>query len=388
MEILIHYAGEIGIKGKNRPLFEKKLLDNIRSSIRKIGYNKLKKTYRRISIELKSDYEKDKILNLLSCIPGIAYYCLAETCPLNIEEIKNTALNLAKKLNPKTFCISTNRSNKNFNLQSGEINETVGKYITENLKNKVDLEHHDLVIFIEIAEDKAYLYTKKIKGLGGLPVGVTGKLIALISGGIDSPVAALRMLKRGCSIVLLHFHNYSQHSQNVKNKILDLSKILSKFQFKTKLYNIDFKLIQQEIVKKIPSEFRMIIYRRLMFKIGEEFLKKELASGFVTGDSLAQVASQTIENLQVINEITKFPIFSPLIGSDKLDIIKEAKEIGTYDISVLPYEDCCSYLVAQHPITKSNLEEIKKLEEKLNINELIQLALKNYEYKEFINLSN
>ena len=386
MEILIHYAGEIGIKGKNRPLFEKKLLDNIRSSIRKVGYTKLKKSYRRIIVEPKNN--TDQILKLLNCISGIAYYCLAETCSLNIEEIKNTALNLTKTLNPKTFCVATKRSNKSFNLQSGEINEIVGKHITTNLKNKVDLQNHDLVIFIEIAEDKAYLYTKKIKGLGGLPVGITGKLVTLISGGIDSPVAAFRMMKRGCSIVLLHFHNYSKHSSEVKNKILELSNVISKFQFKTKLYLIDFKLIQQEIVKKIPPEVRMIIYRRLMFKIGEEILKKEIALGFITGDSLAQVASQTIENLSVINEATKFPIFSPLIGSDKLDIIKEAKEIGTYDISVLPYEDCCSYLVAQHPTTKANLEEIKKLEEKLNIKELIETALKNFEYKEFFSFSN
>jgi len=383
MEILVHYAGEIGVKGKNRPFFEKKLLDNIRSSIRKIGYKKLNKKYRRISIELEDDNKKEKILNLLSNIPGISYYCIAETCPLDIEEIKKTALKIIKNLKPKTFCVTTNRSNKNFKLQSGEINAEVGKFILENTDSTVNLEHHDLVLFIEISEDKCFIYNNKIKGLGGLPVGVTGKLIALISGGIDSPVASFRMMKRGCSVVLLHFFNYSKHSPNVKNKILDLSKELSRFQFKTKLYLIDFKDIQQEIVKKISPEFRMIIYRRLMFKIGEEILKRESALGFVTGDSLAQVASQTIENLSVINEAAKFPIFSPLIGSDKLEITAEAKKINTYEISVLPYEDCCSFLVAQHPSTKSNLEEIKKLEEKLDVKSLIENALRNFEYFEY-----
>lgn len=388
MEILVHYAGEIGVKGKNRPFFEKKLLDNIRSSIRKIGYKKLNKKYRRISIELEDDNQKEKISILLSKIPGISYYCIAETCSLDLEEIKKTALKIIKNLKPKTFCVATNRSNKNFKPESGEINALVGKFIVENTDSKVDLEHHDSVIFIEISEDKCFVYNNKIKGLGGLPVGVTGKLIALISGGIDSPVASFRMMKRGCSVTLLHFFNYSKHSANVKNKIIDLSKELSRFQFKTKLYLINFKDIQQEIVKKIPPEFRMIVYRRLMFKIGEEILKKESALGFVTGDSLAQVASQTIENLSVINEATKFPIFSPLIGSDKLEITAEAKKINTYDISVLPYEDCCSFLVAQHPSTKSNLEEIKKLEEKLDIKNLIENALRNFELMEFFSSSN
>ena len=367
MEILVHYAGEVGIKGKNRPFFEKKLLDNIRSSIRKIGYKKLKKTYRQIIIEPNNESDIEKLTIKLKNIPGISYFCISESCDLNIEEIKENALKICKKLNPKTFCISTRRSNKNFNLNSQQINEIVGKYLIDKLNLKVDLEKQDIVIFIEILQDKIYLYTKKIQGLSGLPVGVTGKLMALISGGIDSPVAAFKMMTRGCSMVLLHFHNYSKHSPEVKNKILDLAKTLSKFQFKTKLYTINFKQIQQEIIKQIPPEFRMIIYRRIMFKIGEEILKKENALGFVTGDSLAQVASQTIENLSVINEATKFSIFSPLIGTDKLEIIKESKRIGTYEISVLPYEDCCSFLVAQHPRTKTTLEEIKKLEEKLDV---------------------
>ncbi|MBI4154967.1 tRNA 4-thiouridine(8) synthase ThiI [Candidatus Woesearchaeota archaeon] len=385
MEILIHYAGEVGIKGKNRPFFEKKLLDNIRSSIRKIGYKKLKKTYRQIIIEPNNESDIEKLTNKLKNIPGISYFCISETCDLNIEEIKENALKICKKLNPKTFCISTRRSNKNFNLNSQQINEIVGKYLIDKLNLKVDLEKHDIVIFIELLQDKVYLYTKKIQGISGLPVGVTGKLIALISGGIDSPVASFKMMTRGCSMVLLHFHNYSQHSPEVKNKILDLAKTLSKFQFKTKLYTINFKQIQQEIIKQIPSEYRMVVYRRVMLKIGEEILKKENALGFVTGDSLAQVASQTIENLSVINEATKFPIFSPLIGTDKLEIIKESKRIGTYEISVLPYEDCCSFLVAQHPATKTNLEEIKKLESKLNIKALVEIALKDLEYREFMN---
>jgi thiamine biosynthesis protein ThiI len=384
MEILIHYAGEVGIKGKNRPFFEKKLLDNIRSSIRKIGFKKLKRSYRYISIEPEDGSNIETISQLLKNIPGISYFSISEVANLDIEEIKETALNLAKHLNSKTFCVTTKRSNKNFPLDSQKVNEIVGDYLTKTINLKVNLENHDSVIYIEITQDKAYLYTKKIQGLGGLPVGVTGKLVSLISGGIDSPVATFRMMKRGCSLVLLHFFNYSKHSQDVKNKIIDLSKILSKFQFKTKLYLINFKDIQQEIVKEIPPEFRMIVYRRLMFKIGEEILKKENALGFVTGDSLAQVASQTIENLSVINEATKLPIFSPLIGSDKLEITSEAKKIGTYDTSVLPYEDCCSYLVAQHPKTKTTLEEVKILEEKLNIKALIEIALKNCEYKEFI----
>ncbi len=205
------------------------------------------------------------------------------------------------------------------------------------------------------------------------------KFIALLSGGIDSPVAAYEMMKKGCTVVFVHFHNYTQARSDVKNKIVDLVKVLSKHQKKTKLYLIPFQEIQKEIIKVVPSKYRMIVYRRTMFKIAEKILKKEKAQGFVTGDSLGQVASQTLENISVIFKATKQLIATPLIGKDKVDIVKKAREIGTYEISIRPYNDCCTYFNAKHPETRSELKTVESFEKKLRIKNMIDGALKQAE---------
>jgi thiamine biosynthesis protein ThiI len=360
--IIIHYS-EIGLKGKNRPFFEKKLVSNIKIMT---GL-----TPKRESGRLVTNYDKDKIKKLKN-IPGIAYYSPALTAKLNLEDFTKKALELVKK---GTFRITTKRSNKSFKLNSMRVNKKVGEALFKK-GYKVDLEKPGTEIFIEIGDKNAYLYTKKQKGLGGLPIGSTGKLVSLISGGIDSPVACYEMMRRGCELVIIHFYN---NKEGVKDKILSLAKTLSTYQGSVKAYLIPFLELQKQVIMNIPSDYRMIIYRRLMFKIGNQILKQEKALGFVTGDNVGQVASQTLENLKVIWDAASDNVYAPLISKDKEEIINQAKKIRTYKTSIKPYSDCCSYLIAKHPVTRADLEKVKALEKKLVIKKLIKKALENKE---------
>jgi len=383
MFVVVHYE-EIGTKGKNRSMFEKKLVDNIRSSLSKNSYESIKRSYGRILIELKLDNKVD-IKEILKKISGIANFSFAVKAELDIEDIKKELLKIAEKNKEKTFRISSRRGHKEFPYDSQKLNEELGAYLVEKCDMKVSLSKPEIAFFVEVTEKGAFIYTDKIKGIGGLPVGATGKVVSLISGGLDSPVAAWKMFRRGCSVVFVHFNNETLNKSGVEDKIVKLVEKLSHYQFKTRLYLIPFGRLQNEIIKVIPSKYRMIVYRRVMFKIAEKILENEKALEFVTGDSVAQVASQTLENIKVIYASAKSPVLSPLIGENKKDIIKIAEEIGTFELSTLPYEDCCSFLIDKHPETKAKLENIEKLEENLKINNLIEESIEKANIKVFMN---
>lgn len=366
--VLIHY-GEIGIKGGNRRYFEKKLVDNIKCSM------KCRVERQRGRIILREVNAKD--VEKLRRIAGISSYSIAEEVQLDIKKINKAVAAIAKKNKKKTFRITARRSNKSFRFNSMELNKSLGGVVIKATKMKVDLHTPDVEIFVEIA-DKAYIYAEKFSGIEGLPVGTAGKVVCLISGGIDSPVAAYKMMTRGCRVVFVHFHNYDPFIKKIK----DLIKILSGYQHSSIIYMIPFKEVQQEIIKKTMkngTEYRMLLYRRLMMQIAQEVAKKENALGLVTGDSVAQVASQTLQNLNVIYEPIKLPVFSPLIGSSKNEIINQAKHIGTYETSIKPYTDCCSVLVGKHPATHASVATVKKLEKKMKITSLVKKALKKAE---------
>ncbi len=365
--VLVHY-GEIGIKGGNRQYFEKKLVDNIKRSVK----CRVERQRGRIILKDVKVNEVEK----LGKIAGISSYSIAEEVTLDMAKIKKAVAAAVKKNREKTFRITARRSNKSFKYNSVELNRLLGGVVIKATKMKVDLHNPDIEIFVEIA-DKAYIYAEKISGIEGLPVGTAGRVVCLISGGIDSPVAAYRMMTRGCRVVFVHFHNYDPF----KSKIEMLVKIMSSYQNKSVLYLIPFKEVQQEIIKKTmnSSKYRMLLYRRLMMQIAEQIAKKEKALGLVTGDSVAQVASQTLQNLNVIYETIKLPVFSPLIGSGKNEIINQAKHIGTYETSIRPYTDCCSVLIGKHPATHADVATVKKLEKKLRIASLVKKALKKAE---------
>ncbi len=396
--IICHY-GEIALKGKNRKFFEEALVKNIKSALKPTHFEFVKRISGRIIVKLKKlpalptgrqagrqaiKIQKE-IKERLSNVFGITYFAFAQNSKQEINEIKKKAFELLKDKKFKTFKISTKRSKKEFPSSSQEINEKVGGFILEKFtprttkksKVRVDLKNPDITCFIELVEKYAFLYLEKIKGLGGLPVGVSGKAISLLSGGIDSPVASFLAMKRGLNLIFLHFHALPYTNKASIDKVKKIVETLNKFQPKLKLYLVPFAEIQKEILLKTPSPLRVIFYRRMMFRIAEKIAEKEKIKAIITGENLGQVASQTLENLKVIEKATNLLVLRPLIGEDKLEIIEKAKEIGTYDISILPYQDCCSRFLPEHPQTKANLEVVEKAERKLRVENLIKKALKD-----------
>lgn len=380
MDHIVVKYGEIALKGDNKAFFEHALIDNIKVALKGESIDAVRKQYGRLVIDLNKNSKLDSIKEKLKHVFGIVYFAPAYLVPLDIEEIKKKSLDLVG--DEKTFHVKARRSMKEFPLTSPEINDQIGGYVIKNKGLKVQFEGSDLTIFVEITEKGAFLYKEKFPCLSGLPVGVSGKVISLISGGIDSPVASFKMMKRGCEVIFVHFHNISTTQAVVKDKVKRLVEILAKYQPKTKLYLIPFGDIQKEIVKTVNPKVRMLVYRRAMLRISEEILHKEKALAYVTGDSLAQVASQTLENIHVVRAVANYPVLSPLIGMDKEEIIEIAKEIGTFETSILPYSDCCSMFIAEHPETRAKLENIEK-EEKFDSKKLIKEAVEKAEIVNF-----
>ncbi|MFX1535279.1 MAG: tRNA uracil 4-sulfurtransferase ThiI [Promethearchaeota archaeon] len=377
----MHYS-ELALKGENRPYFERMLVNNIKERIEP-HITKIKRYYGRLVAFLKpQDIQKQiELQKWLKKIPGIANFSFAISCALDLEEIKTQLLKIAEVYPPKaSFKIAARRSFKQFPYTSMELNKELGEIILSKHKSKVDLSGPDRTYFVEITEHHAFLYIEKHNGLGGLPVGVSGRVLAFLSGGIDSPVACYRMMKRGCSIILLHFCN---NRTGLKEKIHQLAKTLNSYQTPLKLYIIPFEKIQQQIIAFIPAKYRMITYRRFMFEIGNIIAKKENIKAFATGDSVGQVASQTLENLNVIWNTASLPVLAPLIGLDKEEIVREATQIGTYELSILPYSDCCSFLVDPHPETKGDLKTIENLEAQLDLTDYIKKAINEAEVYHF-----
>ena len=366
--VLIHY-NEIAIKGKNRNFFEQKLINHIKIVLKE-DLLLIKKRYGLFYCKFKKG-SKDRVCKLLKMVPGIAHFSFAIISDLDLEKIKKDSLEFLKEKDFLTFKVLCKRSYKKFKYKSMEVNMLIGEYILNNLKRKVDIKNPDLNLYIEIGEKEVFIFSKKIKGLGGLPVGSSSKIICSLSGGIDSPVSAFKMIKRGCDVVYVHLYNNTLVKREVLSKIRNIVEKLNNYQLNSKLYVVPFSEIQKEIIANISSEYRMIIYRRFMFRVINGISVIENCKGVVTGDSMGQVASQTLENIFSIYDVSTIPILTPLIGSDKQEIIVVAKEIGTYEISIIPYPDCCSFMLSLHPQTKSNLDEIKKLEENILDKELL-----------------
>ena len=389
MLVIVHYA-EIALKGGNRKLFEEKLVENIKKSLTQKGivFNSVKRIYGRLLIELPGTIPGESYRGssparlVLQNIFGIAHFSFVEKCAKDIEKIKEKVLEVLSKKDFASFKVEAKRGDKNFALTSQQINEQVGEYILEEgaklLPNlKVDLHNPDVVLYIEITEKDVFLYTEKIKGPGGLPLGVSGKAVCLISGGIDSPVAAWYLMKRGVEIVFVHFFANQQGYEKSLEKVRDLLRALNAFQLNSKIYFAPFSDIQKEILLNTQADLRVVLYRRLMMRVSEEIGLKENAKALITGENVGQVASQTLDNMLVISQATTLPILRPLAGFDKIEIIAIAKKIGTYNISILPHLDCCSMFVPEHPAIKANLKEAQKQEKKLKIKKLITSALKN-----------
>lgn len=377
--VICHYS-EIALKGGNRSFFERKLVENIKKSINSEFVLDIKKMSGRILIVLSDSAIKSEIEESLKRVFGISNFLFCIKTKSTIEDISRELTLILEKEKFKTFRITTKRSEKNTPNTSQQINEQVGANIFNHFKDiSVNLENPDINCFVEIVEGSAYISIKKIQGLNGLPVGTGGKVILMLSGGIDSPVAGFMAMSRGLNVILVHFHTYPETSQNSIEKVKEISKILSKYQPRTKLYLVPFAKIQKQIFLSINPKLRVIFYRRLMFKIAQEIAKKEKALGIVTGESIGQVASQTLENINATQNGIAMPIIRPLICYHKDDIIEKARQIKTFDISILPHDDCCSRFLPKHPEIRAKIEDVLAEEKKLNIDLMIKEALNEIE---------
>lgn len=379
--VVCHYS-EIALKGKNRSFFENKLIDNIKRAIKPDFVSGINKISGRILITLSSKgiNNKEEIESALKKVFGISNFLFCARVKPTIEDISGELISILEKEDFKTFRISAKRSEKNLPFTSREINEQVGANIFHHFKKvTVDLENPDINCLVEIVEGFAYISIKKIYGLSGLPVGTGGKVVLMLSGGIDSPVAGFMAMSRGLNIIPIHFHTYPETSQNSIEKVKELSKILSQYQPQTKLYLVPFAGIQKEIFLKVSPKLRVIFYRRLMFHIAQKIAKKEKALGIVTGESVGQVASQTLENINATQYGITLPIIRPLICLSKDDIIEKAREIKTFDISILPHDDCCSRFLPKHPEIRARIEDVLAEEKKIGIDLMVKKVLDEVE---------
>lgn len=357
--IIIHYS-EIGLKGKNRSYFENSLVKRIKQAVGEQA--KVHKRYGRIVCIPAEDADAVQLRDNLRRVPGIAYFSLGGAAPKDLEAIKEKALALLGKSDFASFGVRTKRSDKTFPVDSNEISRQVGGCIAVTLDKKVNLTNPDLWLYIELTHNETLIYSGKVSGPGGLPVGVSGKAVVSLSGGIDSPVAAWMMMKRGCEVVFGHIRNETQFAGGAVNKIENLVKTLSRSQRHSKLYIFPFGEIQRHIIAFVPAKERMIIYRRCMMLLLNMLADRVKAGAIVTGDSLGQVASQTMDNMRCIQAASQRPVLAPLVGLNKDEIITIAERIGTFEDSIQPYPDCCSFMIAAHPDTRANLPDIERFE--------------------------
>ena len=374
----VHYA-EVGLKGKNRIFFEKRLTSNIKVALRGTGYTEVKRLHDRILVRLGINADISEIKKRLQQVMGIAYFELACSTERDITAIKETALQQIQGMTYRSLKVETRRTDKTFPLTSPQISAEVGGYLIEKTGARADMHNPDVVCWIKITQKNAYISTEKIPGIGGLPVGVSGKVLVMLSGGIDSPVAAWQMIKRGAKAVFIHFYSYPYTDKASLEKVIELAQILAVSNYRSMVYLVPFAELQQVIVTGTPAPFRVLLYRRMMTRIAQRVAALIDAEALVTGESLAQVASQTLTNLRTIEAIADIPILRPLIGEDKAEIIEKAQRIGTFDVSTRPHQDCCSLFVPKHPATRASLAELDEAESDLDIEALVEEALNNLE---------
>lgn len=378
---LIKYA-EIGVKGKNKYLFEEALAQQVKYALKRCeGEFKVTRTEGRIYVHALSEFDYDETVDNLKTVFGVSAICpVVAVSDEGFDELAKTVVDYVDKVYPDknmTFKVQARRARKNYPLNSMELNMELGAAVLDAYPEmKVDVHSPQMRLYVEIRE-RIYIYSIEIPGPGGMPVGSNGKAMLLLSGGIDSPVAGYMIAKRGVKIDAVYFHAPPYTSDRAKQKVIDLAKLVSRYSGPIYLHIINFTDIQLYIYEKCPHEELTIIMRRYMMKIAEQIAKENECLGLITGESIGQVASQTVQSLAVTNEVCTLPVFRPLIGFDKMEIVEVSEKIGTYETSILPYEDCCTIFVAKHPVTKPNLNVIKRHEQNLTegIDELVKKAL-------------
>lgn len=384
-QILVRY-GELSTKGKNRSSFIGRLRDNIRQMFADLESIRVKAERDRMFIFTDSEEDMQQILERLPKVFGIQSFSPVTETALTIEAMQAAAIAVVDKIKRegKTFKVNVNRANKDFPHEKLEIMQAIGSSVLRNFPElTVQMKKPDIELKVDIRENGAFLMAEVIQGAGGLPVGAGGKALLMLSGGIDSPVAGYHMLKRGVRLELIHFFSPPFTNDRAKEKVFDLAEKLSHFGSSVNLHVIPFTELQQEVHKQVPDNITMTSTRRMMMKIADLVLAETKSQAIITGESLGQVASQTLESLNAINAVTHSPVLRPLIAADKLEIIETAQKIGTYDISIRPFEDCCTIFTPANPKTKPKLEKVEYYENFVSFDELIQQAVQNREIIKF-----
>ena len=372
--VIVHYQ-EIALKGKNRPWFVAKLVRNIRQALGDLDVSDVRALMGRIEVVLGPAADWNIIKERLGRVFGIANFARAGRAPLDVDAIAREILNDLDPDDPPSFRLSARRADKRFPLTSPQIEREVGGRIKEARGWRVDLGNPSLTIHVEALTSEAFYYFGKERGAGGLPVGASGRVVCLLSGGIDSPVAAWRMMRRGCRALFVHFHSYPILSRASQEKARELASLLTRFQLESTLFLVPFGEIQQRVVLGVAPPLRVVIYRRLMMRIAEAIAREHRGKALVTGDVVGQVASQTLENMAAINEVVSMPVLRPLVGMDKEEITAEAQRLGTYPISIIPDQDCCTLFTPRHPATKARRADVAVAEGRLPVQEMVAEAV-------------
>lgn len=380
--VLVRYH-EIALKRGNRQYFTELLKRNLLAAVKDLGVKEARSLPARILLAFKHDVDPEILIQRIGGVFGVANFSIVERTARDIDILRERILRSLNGSRFESFRIDTQRGDKTFPLTSPEINRRLGAAVKENSGARVDLENAEFTVTVEILPRDAFFGFNKIPGAGGLPVGASGRVVALLSGGIDSPVAAYRMMQRGCRLVFVHFHSAPFLDKTSQQKVRQLVSLLTRHQFVSRLYLVPFGEVQRQIVAGVGRALRVVLYRRMMLRIGEAIARQEKAKALVTGESLGQVASQTLENMAVIEQAARLPILRPLVGMDKQEIIDQARRLGTFDISSIPDQDCCQLFVPKHPATKARFCDVEADELKLDLKELLSYGVDNATHEEF-----
>ena len=380
--VLIRYH-EIALKKGNRAYFTELLKRNLLAAVKDLGAKEIRSLPARVLLTFRNDVPPATLIERMGTVFGVANFSIVERTERDIDVLRDRILESLNGSRFDSFRIETQRGDKTFPLNSPEINRQLGAAVKEKSGARVDLIHPEFTVTVEILPRDAFFGFNKIAGAGGLPVGASGRVVSLISGGIDSPVATYRMMQRGCRVIFVHFHSVPYQDNTSQEKVRQLLAVLTRHQFLSRLYLVPFGEIQRQIVASVARPLRVVLYRRMMLRIAEAIARKEKAKALITGESLGQVASQTLDNMAVIQQAARLPILRPLVGMDKQEIIDQARRIGTFEISSIPDQDSCQLFVPKHPAIKARFSEVEQDETKFNVKELIGYGLDNAAEEEF-----
>ena len=374
---------ELALKGKNRPWFMRHLANNLRTATAGTGVGKVWQGHLLVGLSLEDESRWPEVRDRVKECFGVAKFFKAYELPVDLDKVKEVLPGLLSDRHFQSFRISANRADKRFPVTSEEINRDLGAYVKDLTGARVDLGNPELQVFLDVLPSSILLYFEEVRGHGGLPVGVSGDVMTMLSGGIDSPVAAWHMMKRGCRARFTHFHSYPLVDRSSIEKAMELADHLTQHQFTSSLSLVPLGEIQKQIIVSTPPAYRVILYRRFMVRITEVLARRQGAVAIITGESCGQVSSQTLDNIAVIDAVANMPILRPLIGLNKEEIVNMSRSIGTFPISIQPDQDCCSLFVPRHPETHARLETVVKLEAVLAVDELVEAAVAGTEVREF-----